>query len=141
MAGALKRVLSLAVAAAAVLAAAGAVSTGPALAQTALPDPTRPPAALEESAVAVEAKTGKGSGVVAQGGLQTVIMRKGRKPVAVINGTMVELGGKLGDATLVEVGENEVVLQGPQGREVLHLTPSAEKQPVHDVAPGPGGRP
>ncbi len=89
-----------------------------------LPDPTRPPEGMET----VEAKPGKPAAAAA--GLQTVIMRKGKKPVAVINGETVELGGKLGEATLVKLGEREAVLQGPQGREVLRLTPDAEKKPV-----------
>ncbi len=102
----------------------------PALAQAPLPDPTRPPAAFENAPAATEAKAGNSAG------LQTVILRKGRKPVAVINGETVELGGKVGEATLVKLSEREAVLQGPQGREVLHLTPKASKTAAH-----PGGAP
>ncbi len=94
----------------------------PALAQTALPDPTRPPDSLEGGAAA------KPGGPALSAGLQTVILRKGRKPVALINGEMVELGGKLGEATLIRLSEREAVLQGPLGREVLRLTPSAQKR-------------
>ena len=138
MAGALKRILPTAVAAAAVVAASLAVSSDRVMAQSSLSDPTRPPAALEEPAAAAETKPGKGVGVVPQSGLQTVIMRKGHKPVAVINGETVELGGKLGEATLVRLSEREAVLQGPQGKEVLRLTPNAEKTPANKGVAGAG---
>ncbi|MEW6165501.1 MAG: MSHA biogenesis protein MshK [Pseudomonadota bacterium] len=93
---------------------------GPSGAQ-ALADPTRPPA---EVAPAVES-TG---GAVAASGLQSVIMRKHGRPAALINGAVVELGGKVGEATLVTVGEDSVVLRGPEGEETMRLTPAAAKQ-------------
>lgn len=116
MAGGLKtlqRLLPAAALAAASLAFAQAVS-----------DPTRPPAAMEPTPASTGAGTAAG---VAASGFQAVILRQGRKPVAVINGQMVELGGKVNDATLVRLSESEAVLQGPSGREVLQLTPAAEK--------------
>ena len=123
MAGGLKSSSRLLQAAA--LAGAAAIVYGPVLAQTPAPlaDPTRPPAALVASPVAAPAPS-------AVSGLQTVIMRPGRKPLAVINGSTVLLGGKLGDATLVHLSESEAVLLGPAGREVLRLTPSAEVKPA-----------
>ncbi len=126
MAGALKSSSRLLQAAA--LAGAAAVAYGQALAQApaALADPTRPPAAFAALPAAASAP-----GPVS--GLQAVIMRPGRKPLAVINGSTVLLGGKLGDATLVHLSESEAVLLGPAGREVLRLTPGVE------VAPAKGG--
>lgn len=93
-----------------------------------LPDPTRPPASLavEESKDPASMDIHAG----AANGLQTVILRKGRKPVAVINGESVELGGKLGDARLVKVSETEAVLQGENGREVFRLTPGIERKNI-----------
>ena len=105
-------------------AAALAAAAGLAFAQ-AVADPTRPPAAAMEPTPA-SAGAGNAAGVAASG-FQAVILRQGRKPVAVINGQMVELGGKVNDATLVRLSESEAVLQGPSGREVLQLTPAAEK--------------
>ena len=122
MAGGLKS--SSPLLAAAALAGAAAV----ALAQAPLTDPTRPPAALDASPAAATAPS-------AGGGLQAVIMRPGRKPLAVINGSTVLLGGKLGDATLVHLSEAEAVLQGPSGREVLRLTPGAETKPAVRTKP------
>lgn len=112
--------LLLAAALASVLAGAAMLSQG----QTPLADPTRPPAQALEAAPATAA-----AGPAASG-LQAVIMRPGRKPLAVINGSTVVLGGKLGDATLVRLSESEAVLQGPGGREVLRLTPGAEMKPA-----------
>ncbi|MDD5301270.1 MAG: hypothetical protein PHD65_12355 [Gallionella sp.] len=79
-----------------------------------LPDPTRPPAIIAISA----ATTGRG----APSGLQSVIISKTRR-AAIIDGETVELKGKHGDATLIEVSETGVVLQGAQGRQVLTLFP------------------
>lgn len=87
-----------------------------------LVDPTRPAVTVSEPASAGAAS------VVPPSGLQTIIVGKGRKPMAVINGIMVELGDKIGDATLVKLTESEAVLQGPAGREVLHLLPGVVKK-------------
>lgn len=87
-----------------------------------LADPTRPPATASEPAA-----TGAAA-IPASGGLQTVIVGRGHKPMAVINGIMVGLGEKVGDATLVKLTESEAVLQGPAGREVLHLLPGVSKK-------------
>ncbi len=87
-----------------------------------LADPTRPPAALlapASDAPAAEA---------AASGLQSVILRRQGKPAALINGEVVELGGKVGEARLVKIAEDAVVLRGPQGEETLRLTPAAEKK-------------
>ncbi|MDP3031348.1 MAG: hypothetical protein Q8N33_04645, partial [Rhodocyclaceae bacterium] len=61
-------------------------------------------------------------------GLQSVILRKGGKPAALINGSVVELGGKVGEARLIRINEDKVVLRGPQGDETLRLIPAAEKK-------------
>lgn len=87
-----------------------------------LADPTKPPAAL-----AAPAPDAPAAGAAAVG-LQSVIMRKNGKPAALINGEVVELGDKLGEAKLVKITEDAVVLRGPQGEETLRLTPAAEKK-------------
>ncbi|MDO8958715.1 MAG: hypothetical protein Q7U85_03160 [Rhodocyclaceae bacterium] len=88
-----------------------------------LADPTRPPAAL-----GLAAGDPAGAAVFESGGLQSVILRKGGKPAALINGSVVELGGKVGEARLIKVSEDSVVLRGPQGDETLRLIPAAEKK-------------
>ena len=79
-----------------------------------LADPTRPPAAIVIPATATAGSL--------PSGLQSVIISKNRR-AAIIDGETVELRGKHGDATLIEVAESGVVLQGAQGRQVLMLFP------------------
>lgn len=88
-------------------------------------DPTRP--AIDAGAAADAAVE---AGTASNAGLQSVILRKGGKPAALINGTVVELGGKVGEARLAKIGEDHVVLRGSAGDETLRLTPAVEKKPV-----------
>lgn len=81
-----------------------------------LPDPTRPAIDLGGSGV------GAAPTEPAQQGLQSVIISP-RHQAAIINGQTVSVGDKVGDARLVEVRENSVVLQGPRGRRVMELFP------------------
>jgi MSHA biogenesis protein MshK len=92
-----------------------------------LADPTRPPLAAEPAAAMAGARPSVASG------LQSVILRKKGKPAALINGEIVELGGKVGESRLVKVSEDAVVLKGPAGVETLRLMPSAEKRTVRPV--------
>lgn len=103
------------------LLACAALATWPAWAQ--LADPTKPPALAGDAPGATAAEP------VAIG-LQSVILRKdgeGRS-AAVINGQVVQLGSWLGETRLVKVEEGYVILLGPEGRETLLLTPTAEKK-------------
>ena len=87
-------------------------------------DPTRPPAAWQADAPA---------GGTAESGalrLQSVLQPQHGKPVAIIGGATVALGGRLGGATLVRLTEREAVLQGPEGVTHLYLTPEVEKQMI-----------
>lgn len=97
-----------------------------------LPDPTRPPEALVHL-------TSDGAAAVSGPVLQSVVLRRQGGAVAVISGVMVPLGGKLGDSVLVKIKENEVVLKGPLGSEVLRMTPDVNKKTVVEV-PKPAGR-
>ncbi len=92
-----------------------------ALAQS-LVDPTQPPAAFA-------APTGAVASAPADGGLrlQSVLLPRSGKPVAVIGGQTVRLGETFGSARLVAVNEREVVLKGPDGVQRLFLTPGVEK--------------
>jgi len=100
----------------------GAVGLAFAQSDATLADPTRPPITAAEPAASGAAD------VAAPSGLQTVIVGRGRKPMAVINGIMVGLGDKIGEATLVRLSESEAVLVGPAGREVLQLLPGVAKK-------------
>lgn len=95
-----------------------------------LTDPTRPAANLD----VIESSSGSAGQVVQPDdtqGLRLIIIQKKRR-AAIINGRTVELGGKTGDARLVEVNEGSVVLQGAQGRQVLTLFPNVKtnRQPL-----------
>ncbi len=93
-------------------------------------DPTRPPAAWLSQPVS----TG-GAGEDGGPRLQSVLIPQRGKPVAVISGTTVVLGGQVGDARLVKLTEREAVLQGADGVTHLYLTPDVKKQLI--VAPSP----
>lgn len=90
-----------------------------------LPDPTRPPASL---AAPVAAPAGEA--VAKQpAALQSIIISKTRR-AAIIGGETVELGGKYGDAKLIEVNEGNVVLHSAQGRQVMTLFPDVKRNAV-----------
>lgn len=94
-----------------------------------LPDPTRPPAII-----AAPVATGPGAAEKKPLGLQSVIISKDRH-AAIIDGETVELGGKHGDARLIEVNEDGVVLQGAQGRQVMTLFPGIKMTAREEVKP------
>lgn len=102
----------------AVAAVAATLAMAAAQAQ-ALTDPTRPPGA-GGAGEALEAPATQ---------LQSVLISPGRR-LAIINGTMVPLGGMLGEAKVVKITETEVVLQKGSETEVLKLFPGVEKQPI-----------
>jgi MSHA biogenesis protein MshK len=83
-----------------------------------LTDPTRPPPALM---AAPEGRTAE----YQPSGLQSIIISRTRR-VAIIDGETVVLGGKHGDAKLIEVNEGNVVLQGAHGRQVMSLFPDVK---------------
>ncbi len=91
----------------------------PATAQSVLTDPTRPPLGM----------SGDANAVIGAGGpvLQSVIIPKKGKPMAVIGGQQVLLGGMYGDSRLISLTEKEAVLEGPTGVERLGLTPGVGK--------------
>mgnify|MGYP001480177883 CR=1 FL=1 len=99
-----------------------------------LNDPTRPPAGFVE-AVPGEAVADTGPR------LQSVMLPRQGRPAAVISGRTVRLGEMWGDSRLVAVSEGEVVLDGPQGRQRLLLTPDVTKEVVRDKkGRAPAGR-
>ncbi len=83
-----------------------------------LPDPTRPPASIAAPVAASSVEA-------APAGLQSIIISKTRR-AAIIDGETVELGGKHGDAKLIEVNEGSVILRGAQGRQVMTLFPDVK---------------
>ena len=100
-----------------------------------LPDPTRPPLQADPTPAATQTAPDPAA---ALGGLQMIVLRKGNKSVAVINGVTVKIGGKVGDATLVQLTDSTAVLSGPAGREVLHMTPGVAKTAPVPLKPDSG---
>jgi MSHA biogenesis protein MshK len=83
------------------------------------PDPTQPPAVFTQEDGVVEAAR------VSE--LESVLLPKKGRPLAVIGGQQVRLGDYLGDRRLIRVTEREAVLEGPTGVERLFLTPGIAK--------------
>lgn len=101
----------------------GMVLPGSASAQ-AMKDPTRPPAQyLGLSDPAQDATT-------PDSGLQS-IKRTGKHALALLNGEWVRAGDKAGEAMVVKIGENTVVLDYPDGRrETIGMYPDVELKPI-----------
>lgn len=111
----------------AILVVAGCLASTGARAQAsgALVDPMRPPSAGAFSTAQDEAPAGRQ--------LQSVLLSGGRK-LAVIDGTLVPLGGMVGEARVVNISENAVTLKTGSEIEVLKMYPTVEKQPVKRAA-------
>lgn len=88
-------------------------------------DPTRPP-----TLVAVPAP----EGAAPANQLQSVMISPTRR-AAIINGSLVELGAKYGDAVLMRVAEDEVVLRSGSSQQVLKLHPAVERVDAARVKP------
>ena len=84
----------------------------------ALNDPMRPPLFTAADA---EAKAGPV--------LQTIVIGKERR-YAIISGERIVPGGAYGDAKVIRIAENEVILRDSTGETVLKLVPEIKKQIV-----------
>jgi hypothetical protein len=87
----------------------------------ALTDPTRPPAAFGSPMAEAES-----DGPM----LQSIIRSNRSKPAAIINGEYVALGGHVGEARLVKIGEDSVTLKSAEGTQILMLAPGVEITPA-----------
>ncbi|MDO8065461.1 MSHA biogenesis protein MshK [Janthinobacterium sp. SUN206] len=87
----------------------------------ALDDPTRPPAALWAPADAAPV-------VAARPQLQSVLVstQPGGRRLAVIDGQTVKVGGKVGDAVVVEIRDTAVLLRRGKSLETFKLYPSSK---------------
>lgn len=82
-------------------------------------DPSRPPSGYADV---------ENSGVASVGPVLQSVMITPTLKAAIINGEMVKLGGKFGNAHLVKVSENEVVLRNNEEIQVLKMYPGVEKR-------------
>jgi hypothetical protein len=87
-------------------------------------DPTRPPGGS-----ALSDPGGEGGGGLT---LQSVMISPAYK-AAMINGVMVKVGEKYGDAVLISVAENQVVLKSGGTEQVLRFYSAVEKREVKPV--------
>ena len=99
--------------------AAGLAISAPALAQAPLADPTRPPPGLVSESEGARAVSGPV--------LESVMIPKKGRPLAVISGQTVRVGENYGESRLLRLNEREAFLEGPAGVERLQLTPGIEK--------------
>ena len=114
------------------------VSTWAVRAQGVLADPTRPPSGMTAPEMDAVGETGPV--------LQSVLIPKRGKPVAVIGGKQVRLGELYGESRLIKLTEKEAVLEGAAGIERLMLTPGIEKTNIITRSPAArraqsGGKP
>lgn len=107
----------------------GAVALGVA---AELPDPTRPPAAHRPAPTTGTPAAAPAPALV----LQSVLIGEGRKPQAIINGRVLELGDSFDGLKLVRVFDTGALLTGPAGATTLALTPGSEKVAVGGTTPG-----
>lgn len=85
-----------------------------------LADPTRPPSAAQmEAGVFGDAGSSR---------LSSIVLPKQGRASAVIDGQVVRVGERVGEATLRRVTETEAVLEGPEGIERLYLIPNVDKK-------------
>jgi hypothetical protein len=114
------------------------LTSAPASAQPLPADPTQPPVnyAPENAATGAAEAAGAVSGPV----LDSVLLPKNGRPLAVISGQPVYLGEYFGESRLIRVTEHEVVLEGATGTEHLFLTPGIEKTAVNKTPAGTGNR-
>jgi MSHA biogenesis protein MshK len=84
-----------------------------------LTDPTRPPAGFGQNVVQSEDFSAPQ--------LQSILISPIRR-IAIISGKALKAGDKFGDAQLVAISENEVVLRSGKVWKVLKLYPSLRKQ-------------
>lgn len=106
------------------LAVLAMVSASAACAQAPLADPTRPPQVApsfaRESAAAQSAPATR---------LQSILISPTRK-LAVIDGHTVAVGGRVDEATVVQIAETHVTLRQGGELKTLELYPGIERKPV-----------
>jgi len=87
-------------------------------------DPTRPPVGYLATGADAGADTGEGDG----GPVLQSVMISPTQRTAIINGALVKVGEKYGDAVLTRVAESEVVLRSGGVNRVLKLYPRVDKR-------------
>jgi MSHA biogenesis protein MshK len=102
-------------------AALGMIAATAATAGESLPDPTRPPIDLQGGVV--------DAGAAAGPRIRMIRISPTRRS-AIVDGQEVMVGSRVGDARVVKITEDAVVLRGPAGTETLKLFANVDKRPV-----------
>ena len=96
-----------------------------------LPDPTRPPANfIDLSASGGQGPTPTVAPTLQSSAgpqLQSVLLPRKGKPLAIISGQYVPLGERFAGMELISVSEQQVILLAGKKKHILKLTPAAEK--------------
>ena len=112
----------------------GSLPAARAAGDTPLADPTRPPpemmAFLPASA---------GAAVLAVPRLQSVLIGASVRS-AIIDGQRYKVGDRIGDARLLRISENEVVLAGAGGRQTMTLFTPVKQTPAPERTAAPARR-
>ncbi|HEX8886094.1 MAG TPA: MSHA biogenesis protein MshK [Noviherbaspirillum sp.] len=89
-------------------------------------DPTRPQTGVLAGASATAAGL--------QGAVLQSTLISGKHAEAIISGTLVQVGGRYGDAVVLKISSEEVVLRTAAGLQTLRLFPGIEPRAV-DIRP------
>lgn len=92
-------------------------------------DPTRPQMG------AVAGASGAAAGQ--QGAVLQSTLISGKHAEAIISGKLVQIGGRYGDATVLRISPDEVVLRTAKGLQTLRLFPGIEPHAVDIRPPAP----
>lgn len=89
-------------------------------------DPTRPQTGVMAGASGTEANL--------QGAVLQSTLISGKHAEAIISGTLVQVGGRYGEAVVLKISPEEVVLRTAAGLQTLRLFPGIEPRAV-DIRP------
>lgn len=103
----------------ALAAAVAAMAPASATAQE-MADPTRPPDSGDDRPAPTAGNTLN---------LQSILISATRRE-AVINGQVVRAGGRIGQTKIVKISDNQVLVDGPRGMQVLRMFPGIDKRYV-----------
>lgn len=101
-----------------------------AAAQAQMADPTRPPAALAASAPASSARPASAPAPKAPE-LQALRLGRDMQPLALIDDKLVRIGDRVGDASVLAINEDGVLMRAGRGPDQwLRLNPGVRKSSV-----------
>lgn len=106
---------------------AGAVAAVPARAGDALPDPTQPVGVPAPAATEAPAKL-----------VVSSILHSGARRIAVVNGSVVRVGGRVGPWSIIAIEASLVRVKGPDGELELRVAGPPSKAAIEPVPASSG---